>query len=49
MRLSVMCLPQSRGFDDGFLYIGVLYGVMVSEECVRIDLCVRRGMWTVGS
>ncbi len=30
MRLSVMCLPQSRGFDDGVLYLGVSDGDVVA-------------------
>ena len=30
MRLSVILLPQSRVFDDGVLYLGVLCGVVVS-------------------
>ena len=43
MRLSVILLLQSRGFDDGVLYLGVLDGGVVSDTrlgamCVRADL-----------
>jgi len=41
MRLSVMCIPQSRGFDDGVLYLGVLYGGVVSDTRLGADVCVR--------
>jgi len=32
MRLSVILLPQSWGFDDGVLCFRVLYGVVVSAD-----------------
>jgi hypothetical protein len=30
MRLSVILLPQSRGFKEAVLYLRVLYGVVIS-------------------
>jgi len=41
VRLSVILLPQSRGFDDGVLYLGVLDGGVVSDACVGAD----EGVW----
>jgi len=46
MRLSVILLPQSRGFDDGVLCLGVSDGGVVSyarvgdDEGVDVDLAV---------
>jgi len=40
MRLSVFLLPQSRGFDDGVLCLGVSDGGGVSDARVWPDVCV---------
>ena len=39
--LSVMGLSQWRDFDDGVLYLGVLYGGVVSDTRLGADVCVR--------
>jgi len=40
MRLSVILLPQSRGFDDGVLYLGVSDSGVVSDARVGADVGV---------
>ena len=39
--LSVILLPQSRGFEDGVLCLGVSDGGVVSDARVGVDVCVR--------